>query len=288
MTEVITEMAGATLLVTLNRPDRLNALTFDMHRLIAEAIDRANRDDAIRAVLFTGAGRGFCAGTDLGSGFSRISGDTGEADSTNGPPPRDKGGELVLRLFDCRKPLIAAVNGAAAGMGAALTLAMDHRIGTANAKYIFPYVRRGIVPESCSSWFLPRLVGVARALDWLQTGRSVDAAEAAEAGLLREIVGADALIATGLALADRIAEGTSPLAVALARQMVWQGMVAQHPMDAHRHESQGLVIMARSGDPREGAHAFMEKRAPAFGGKVSAARSGPFPGWEEPPYAPSL
>ncbi|HEY6868985.1 MAG TPA: enoyl-CoA hydratase-related protein, partial [Novosphingobium sp.] len=242
MADATIETSGSTLLVTLNRPDKLNALTYEMHGLLAEAIDRANRDDAVRAVILTGAGRGFCAGTDLATGFSRLAGEQPGTTDENAVPPADKGGALVLKLFDCCKPLIAAVNGVAAGMGAALTLAMDYRLGTPDTKYVFPYVRRGIAPESCSTWFLPRLVGVARALDWLQSGRSIDAEEATQAGLLQRVVGAADLRDEALALAARLAEGTSPLAQALARRMVWQGLVAAHPMEAHRHESRGLVL----------------------------------------------
>jgi enoyl-CoA hydratase/carnithine racemase len=285
MPEIIFETRGAALVATFNRPDKLNALTYGMHSLIAEAIDRANADDAIRAVIFTATGRGFCAGTDLSSGFGRLSEKQAPASDTHAVPPQDKGGVLALRLFDCRKPLIAAVNGIAAGMGAALTLAMDYRIGTPATRYIFPYVKRGIAPESCSSWFLPRLVGVARALDWMQSARNIDAGEALEAGLLSEVVDESELLERALEIVNRLSAGTSPLAVALTRRLIWQGMVASHPMEAHRHESRALVTMARSGDPAEGARAFMEKRPPEFRGSVGEGLRSPFPGWEIPPYA---
>lgn len=287
MADATVERIGSALVVTFTRPDKLNALTYDMHGIIRDAVDKANRDDAIRALIFTGTGRGFCAGTDLASGFSRISSGSAEAPAPSELPPRDKGGEIVLRIFDCHKPVIGAINGIAAGMGAALTLPMDYRIGTPETRYIFPYVKRGIAPESCSSWFLPRIVGVNRALEWFQTGRPVPAQEALDTGLLTELVAAENLMDAALAMVDRVADGTSPLAVSLARHMVWQGMVASHPMVAHRHESRALVYMQRSGDPQEGARAFMEKRPAGFSGSVAGALTEPFAGWEEPPYDPA-
>jgi enoyl-CoA hydratase/carnithine racemase len=285
MTEATAERVGPALVITLNRPDKLNALTYAMHGTIADFIEQANAQDEIRAVILTGAGRGFCAGTDLTSGFSRISGGAGSELNEADVPPPDKGGALVLKLFECRKPLIAAVNGVAAGMGAALTLAMDYRIGTPNTKYMFPYVRRGIAPESCSTWFLPRLVGIAKALDWMQSGRTIAAQEAADSGLLTQMVAEADLLGEALRVAEAVSDGTSPLAVSLARGMLWQGLVASHPMEAHRHESRGLVYMARSGDPGEGARAFFEKRPPAFQGTISTALEDGFPGWEMPPYS---
>ncbi|MDF8334957.1 enoyl-CoA hydratase-related protein [Novosphingobium cyanobacteriorum] len=288
MADATVERIGSALAVTFTRPDKLNALTYEMHGIIRDAIDQADRDDAVRALIFTGTGRGFCAGTDLASGFSRISSDSAEAPTPGELSPRDKGGEIVLRLFDCHKPVIGAVNGIAAGMGAALTLPMDYRIGTPETRYIFPYVKRGIAPESCSSWFLPRIVGVNRALEWFQTGRPVPAQEALESGLLTDLVVDPVnLMEAALAVAARIADGTSSLAVSLARHMVWQGMAAPHPMVAHRHESRALVYMQRSGDPREGARAFMEKRPPEFSGSVAEALKEQFVGWEAPPYDPT-
>ena len=284
MTEIIVEKLGTTLKLTLNRPEKLNAITYDMHDMLVDAVDRADGDDGIRAVVVTGAGRAFCAGTDLSAGgFARLSGEVAPR-PPEGTIPRDKGGKIALRIFESRKPFIAAVNGFAAGMGAGLSLAMDMRIGCTNTRYAFPYVRRGITPESCSTWFLPRIAGLAKALEWMETGRMIEAEELVQASVLNALVEPERLVDHAMQLAEEIARHGSPVAVSLTRQILFQAMICDHPMEAHRLESQALVRMAETGDPKEGARAFTEKRAPIFPGRPSAHLGHGLPAWNNPPY----
>ncbi|APO70682.1 enoyl-CoA hydratase protein (plasmid) [Rhizobium gallicum] len=283
MPDLLLERHEKTLLVTLNRPEKLNALTMSMHQELLAMIDQVDRDDTVRAVVVTGTGKGFCSGTDLtAGGFSRVLGEDALQENES-PVPRDKGGIVTLRIFRSNKPFIAAVNGSAVGMGAAITLPMDIRIGTSSTRYIFPYVRRGIVPESCSSWFLPRVAGLQNALDWMQSGRPVAAEELLAAGVLREKVEAEDLVPRALEIAQEIATGTSGLGVALTRRLIWQGMIADHPMISHRHESRGLVAMAASGDPREGVAAFVERRIGVFQSRPSALLDDPT-WWDDRTY----
>ena len=283
--DFLVEYSNHVLTLTFNRPDKLNAVTYDMQAEMMAAFERADRDDEVRVVVVTGTGKGFCAGTDLsGGGLARMTGEGNAPPPAEGKIPRDKGGPLALRIFNSNKPYIAAINGVAAGMGAALTLPMDIRIGTPKARYAFPYVRRGIGPESCSSWFLPRLVGVSRALEWMESGRTISAEEALEAGLLRKIVPETDLLAATHEMALEIAHNASSLAVALTRRLVWRGIGYDHPMSSHQLESYGLHAMSQTGDPKEGVRSFMEKRPPAFPGKVSSDLPAEFPWWEEPSY----
>lgn len=283
--DLLVDLDDHILTITLNRPDKLNAVTYEMQAEMMAAFERADQDDAVRAVIVTGTGKGFCAGTDLsGGGLARMTGEGTAPPPADGRIPRDKGGPLALRIFNSNKPFIAAINGVAAGMGAALTLPMDVRIGTPGARYAFPYVRRGIGPESCSSWFLPRLVGVSCALEWMETGRTIAAADALQAGLLSQIVPDDQLLTTARALAHEIARNASSVAVSLTRRLVWRGIGYDHPMLSHRLESQGLHAMSRTGDPKEGVRAFMEKRPPKFPGRPSQDLPPEFPWWDEPTY----
>ena len=266
--------------ITLNRPERMNAFTNTMmHELIA-AFDATDGDDDVRAVIVTGAGRAFCAGADLGGGgetFSRggsdVVGDSGV--------PRDGGGLVSLRIFDSKKPVIAAINGAAVGVGATMTLPMDIRIASTAAKFGFVFARRGIVPEACSSWFLPRVVGISTAAEWCYSGRVFPASEAVERGLVRSTHEPDELLAAARAIAAEIAEHTAPVSVALTRRMLWEMLSAAHPMDAHRVDSRAIAVRGASADAAEGVTSFLEKRPAAFPMSVSEGLPDVFPDAEE-------
>ncbi|MET0364886.1 MAG: crotonase/enoyl-CoA hydratase family protein [Sphingobium sp.] len=278
--------------ITLNRPDKLNAFTFPMLAEVMDAIDRVDADDDVRAVIFTGEGRAFCAGSDLSGGASTF--DVGEgADSPIGPDgtanygveaARDGGGLLTLRLFKCLKPVIAAINGPAVGIGITMTLAMDIRLASDTARMGFVFSRRGIVPEAASSFFLPRIVGIGQALQWCYSGRVFPADEALAGGLVSKVLPGDELLPHARAIAREIAENTSPVSVALIRQMLWRGLGFSHPMDAHKVDSRGILARGRSADVAEGVTAFLEKRPAVFPNTVSADMPDYFPWWEEPTY----
>jgi len=278
--QIAYEVADGILTITLDRPDQLNAFTTTMMYEVIDAIDRADADDDVRAVVVTGRGRGFCAGADLGSG-----GDTFNAEAqgaqTRDSVPRDGGGLVTLRLFECTKPVIAAINGPAVGVGITMTLPMDIRLAVEGAKIGFVFARRGIVPEAASSWFLPRLVGISQAMEWVATGRVFDAEEALRGGLVRSVHPADDLLPTAYAIAREIADNTAPVSVALARQMMWKMLGADHPMEAHKLDSRGIYERGRSADAVEGVTAFLEKRPAVFPMRVSADMPDFFPWWEE-------
>jgi enoyl-CoA hydratase/carnithine racemase len=252
--------------IAFNRPDTLNAARADTHLQLVAALDAADRDEAVRAVIVTGRGRAFCAGTDLSGGFSLPKG--GDPATGEGIPA-DLGGRVTLRLFEMRKPVIGAINGPAVGFGATVLLPMDYRIASQTARFGFVFARRGIVAESCSSWFLPRLVGIAKAQDWMLTGRVFDAAEALAGGLVSEVLAPDALLPRATAIARDIAENTAPASVALNRQLLWRMLGAAHPLEAHRLESRAIAATLGMPDATEGAQAFLEKRLPRFTGRVS-------------------
>lgn len=258
------DTSGPIATVTLNRPDRLNAFNTAMLEELLAALDRLDADDAIRAVVVTGAGRAFCAGADLSSGVQGFTDDIAGAAAS-----RDGGGRLALRLFACRKPVIGAINGAAVGVGATMLLPMDIRVASTSARFGFVQVRRGIVPEAASSWFLPRVVGISRAVEWACSGRMVDAEEALAAGLLRAVVPPQDLLSAAHALALTMVDQAAPVSVALARQMMWRMLGAAHPMEAHRLESRAVALRSASADAREGVAAFLEKRPAKFSDQVS-------------------
>jgi enoyl-CoA hydratase/carnithine racemase len=267
--------------LTLNRPDRLNAFTTTMRREIIDALDRSDADDDVRVVIVTGAGRGFCAGADLvGGGETFAKGGGGDPE---GPEkiPRDAGGLVSLRIFDSKKPVIAAVNGPAVGVGVTMTLPMDIRMASEDARFGFVFARRGIVPEAASSYFLPRVVGISQAMEWVYTGRVFGAQEALDGGLVRSVHPPDELLPAARALAAEIAENTSAVSVALTRQMLWRLLGADHPMEAHRVDSRAIVYTGASDDAREGVESFLEKRPPRYPGQVSAGLPPIFPDWEE-------
>jgi len=274
---LLTDLDAGIFTITLNRPERLNAFTATMLADLLEVFDEIDRDDAIRVAIVTGAGRGFCAGADLGGGADTFD-HSGEKSARE---HRDGGGLASLRIFESRKPMIAAVNGAAVGVGATMTLPMDIRIASEKAKFGFVFARRGIVPEACSSWFLPRVVGISRAMEWVATGRVFPAAEALAGGLVSRVVAPDALLPTARAVAAEIAENTSAVSVALSRQLLWKMLGADHPMEAHRLDSKAIYAMGRSPDGHEGVQSFLDKRPAAFPMRVSRDMPDFFPWWKE-------
>jgi enoyl-CoA hydratase/carnithine racemase len=292
--ETITyEVAEQILTITLDRPDKLNAFNGVMQRELIDAFDAADKDDTIRAIIVTGAGRAFCAGADLSSGADTFDGDArrgpvrrladGRVDYSD-PHIRDGGGQLTLRIFKCLKPVIAAVNGPAVGIGVTMQLAMDIRIASDAARFGFVFSQRGIVPEAASSWFLPRIVGISQALEWCYTGRVFPAQEALAGRLVSKVVPADELLPAARALAREIASKAAPVSVALIRQMMWRMLGADDPMEAHKVDSRGIYARGRSEDVKEGVMSFLEKRAPDFKDKVSSDMPDYFPWWDEREY----
>ncbi len=279
--QIRAEVEDRVLTITLNRPERLNAWTPMMARELMDAFDRADDDDEVRTVIVTGAGRGFCAGADLSGGGDTFDWREREAE---GAVPRDNGGRFTLRVFECTKPVIAAINGPAVGVGATMTLPMDVRLAAEGARIGFVFARRGIVPEACSSWFLPRVVGISRAMEWVATGRVFDAQEALEAGLVRSLHPSGDLLDAARALAREIADNTAAVSVALARRMLWRMLGAEHPMDAHRVDSRAMFARGQSADAREGVTAFLQKRPAVFPDRVSDGLPDVFPSWKAPRF----
>jgi enoyl-CoA hydratase/carnithine racemase len=258
---------GGILTITLDRPDRLNAFTTRMGHELCDAFDKSDADDDIRAVVLTGRGRAFCAGMDLGGGSSTF--DVGAKGGPGADEYRDAGGVVTLRMYASKKPIIAAVNGAAVGVGATMTLAADVRLAGEHARYGFVFSRRGLPAESCSSWFLPRLVGISQALEWCFAGEIIDATEALRGGLVKEVLPADDLLPAAYALAHRFADGTSAVSIAVIRALLVQMQAADHPMAAHLAESRALHALGSSPDVHEGVAAFLEQRTPDFPMRVS-------------------
>jgi enoyl-CoA hydratase/carnithine racemase len=278
--EIRYEVADGVLTITLNRPDRLNAFTGTMMQELIAAFDASDADDDVRAVIVTGEGRGFCAGADLASGGEtfdyRARGITDEI-------PRDGGGLVTLRIYDSLKPVIAAINGPAVGVGITMTLPMDIRLAATGAKIGFVFARRGIVPEAASSWFLPRLVGISQAMEWVSTGRVFDAEEAEQGGLVRSVHAPDDLLPFANSLAREVADNAAPVSVALARKLMWRGLGAAHPMAAHRADSRAMFSRGQSADAVEGVTSFLEKRPASYPDKVSDGL--PDLGLEEPQWS---
>jgi enoyl-CoA hydratase/carnithine racemase len=279
--QVRTEMTNGVLTITLNRPERLNAWTPTMGRELIQAFDLGDADDDVRAVIVTGAGRGFCAGADLAGGGETFDYRGRQA---HGAVPRDTGGELTLRIFESKKPVIAAINGPAVGVGATMTLPMDIRLAAENARIGFVFTRRGIVPEACSSWFLPRLVGISQAMEWVATGRVFSAREALEGRLVRSVHPPEELLHAAHAIAREVAENTAPVSVALARQLMWRMLGAEHPMLAHRADSRAMFLRGQSADAVEGVTAFLDKRPAQFPERVSDQLPEIMPGWRAPEF----
>ena len=286
-TQIRYDVADRIATVTLDRPEKLNAFTATMMHELLAAMDLVDADDGVRAVVFTGSGRGYCAGADLSSGGATFDGAaaTGTvARSVTGTVNeriRDGGGRLTLRLFESRKPLIAAINGPAVGVGATMTLPMDIRLASSTAKFGFVFARRGIVPEACSSWFLPRLVGISKAAEWCFSGRVFAADEALAGGLVRSVHAPDELLDAAYGLAREIADNTSAVSVALTRQMLWRMLGADHPMEAHKVDSRAIWELGRGVDAREGVESFLEKRPAVFSGSPTADMPDFVPWWRE-------
>ena len=269
--------------ITLSRPEKLNAFTNKMLHEIIAAFDLTDADDSVRAVIVTGAGRAFCAGADLSLGGETFSRGGSDVQGVGGVP-RDGGGLVSLRIFNSKKPVIGAINGPAVGVGVTMTLPMDIRLASNTSKFGFVFTRRGIVTEACSSWFLPRVVGISRATEWVFTGRMVSPDEAKESGLVRSVHAPEDLLTAARAIAAEIALNTAPVSVSLSRQMLWRMLGASHPMEAHRAESRGIMQRGNSADAREGVTSFLEKRAANFTMKVSSDTPEIFPEWQDPEF----
>lgn len=293
------EVADRILTITLNRPEKLNAFTAKMMFELIDAFDKADADDEVRAIVVTGAGRAFCAGADLSAGAATFDYDNRKdaPRAEHGSPVRadgsidyaheavrDGGGRLTLRIFECLKPVIAAVNGPAVGVGITMQLAMDIRLASEDAKFGFVFARRGIVPEAASSYFLPKIVGISQALEWCYSGRVFGAQEAKDGRLVRSLHKPDELLPAAYALAREIADNTAPVSVALTRQMLWRMAGADHPMEAHKVDSRAIYARGRSGDAREGVTSFLEKRPAEYPDRVSADLPDFFPWWEAREY----
>ena len=283
---ILYDIKDKVLTVTLNRPERLNAFTGQMMDDLIEAFDKAGKDDEIRVIIVTGAGRGFCAGADLGAGantFNReVRNNRGETEGIKDNPEwmRDGGGRTTLAIFDCPKPIIAAFNGPAVGVGVTMTLPMDIRIASEEARFGFVFARRGLVPEAASSWFLPRIVGISKALEWTFSGKVFSAEEAKDGGLIRSVHPANKLMDEAYKLAQEIIDNTSPVSVALTRQMLWKMLGADHPMEAHKVDSRLIYELGKAEDAKEGVNSFLEKRSPKFPSKVSRDMPKFFPWWK--------
>ena len=285
---LIYDVADGVATVTLNRPEKLNAFNTRMMADMIAVFDETDRDDAVRAVIVTGAGRAFCAGADLSAGgetfdYDKRGGEDRSARTVDGLQ-RDGGGLLTLRIFESLKPVISACNGAAVGVGVTMQLAMDIRLASTQARYGFVFARRGLNPEAASSWFLPHLVGVQTALEWCYTGRIFPAQEAHDRGLVRSLHAPDDLLPAARALAREIADNAAPVSVALTRQLIWRMAGAAHPMEAHRADSRGIQARGRSGDAREGVTSFLEKRPAAFPDRVSRDLPDIWDHWQAPDF----
>jgi enoyl-CoA hydratase/carnithine racemase len=283
--EILYEVDGPAAIITMNRPERLNAFTGTMQQEMIEALDMADADDAVRAVIVTGAGRGFCAGADLGAG-----GDTFNYEARGAAPaepeqaPRDGGGVLTLRIFDNKKPVIGAINGSAVGVGLTMTLPMDVRFVADTAKLGFVFAGRGIAPDGAASWFLPRIVGISQALEWVLTARVFPAQEALAAGLVKQVLPASDVLDAAKALAAEIATGSAPVSAVVSRGLLWRMLGADHPMIAHRADSAAIFDLGRKADAKEGVLAFLEKRAPDWKLKPSQDLPATYPWWDFPDY----
>ena len=276
---ILYDLEDNVLLITLNRPKILNAFNRDMMAEMIDALNKADADDNVRAIIVTGAGRGFCAGADLSAGGNTFNAEARD-DRENGLH-RDGGGRVTLRIFECKKPIIAAINGAAVGIGATMTLPMDIRLCSTKAKFGFVFARRGIVPEACSSYFLPRVVGISQALEWCYSGRVFPGGEALAGGLVRSIHEPDDLLAAAKVIAREIADNTSAVSVTLIRQMLWKMLGADHPMEAHKIDSRGIYFAGKAADAKEGVESFLEKRTAKFPLKVSQDMPEFYPWWDD-------
>jgi len=282
-------VTGRVATITLDRPERLNAFTVRMQQELCAAVDQIDADPEVRAVVVTGRGRGFCAGADLGGGDTTF--DTDSDVATGGGVVRepdgrhrDEGGLTALRFFDCTKPVIGAINGPAVGVGITMTLPFDVRLASTTAKFGFVFARRGLVPEACSSWFLPRVVGISRAMEWCATGRVFGPDEALAGGLVRSVHEPDDLLPAAHALAAEIAESSSAVSVTLTRAMLWRMLGEPHPMAAHRIDSALVDALGPGADVQEGVLSFLQKRPASFPNRVPRDLPPSYPWWEQPEF----
>lgn len=283
--QITYEVDGPAAIITMNRPEHLNAFTGVMMNEMIAAFDETDADDAVRAVIVTGAGRAFCAGADLSSGGDTFDQATrGAAPTADGRAPRDGGGLLVLRIFNSTKPVIGAINGSAVGVGISMTLPMDIRLLADHAKVGFVFTGRGIAPDGAASWFLPRVVGINRALEWVLTARVFRAQEALDGGLVRSIHPADEVLEVAKGLAGEIATGAAPVSAVVSRGLLWRMLGEDHPMAAHRADSEAIYELGAKPDSREGVMAFLDKRAPNWTLKPSQDLPSGYPWWDEPEY----
>lgn len=286
-TQIAYEVSAGVATITLDRPDKLNAFTGTMMLELLQAFDRVDADDDVRVVVITGRGRGFCAGADLSSGGETFNSEETKEEARrlgitgSQGQHRDGGGLVTLRMFRCLKPIIGAINGPAVGIGVTMTLPMDMRLASEDARFGFVFARRGIVPEAASGWFLPRIVGISQAMEWCTTGRVFDAPEALTGGLVRSVHPGEELLPAAYELAHEIADNTSPVSIALTRQMMWRGLGADDPMEAHKVDSPAIAARGASADAMEGVMSFLEKRPAVFPLKVSSDMPDLYPWWEE-------
>ncbi len=273
--------------ITLNRPDRMNAMTGRMIHDLVRAFDLTDADDDVRCVIFTGAGRAFCAGADLGSGAAFDYGSLADPDIEKtrvGDIYRDGAGLVTMRMYESLKPIIAAINGVAVGAGATMPLAADIRLASTTARFGLVFARRGIIPDGAASWFLPKLVGLQTSLEWCMTGRIFPAQEALDKGLVRSLHAPEDLLPAAQDLAREIADNTAPVSIALTRQMLWRMAGADHPMEAHKADSRAIQSRGASADAREGVSSFLEKRPPSYPNRVSSDLPDPYADWRERPF----
>jgi enoyl-CoA hydratase/carnithine racemase len=282
--EIIYDVSEQIATITLNRPDKLNSFTNRMLKEIIAAFDESDADDNVRAVIVTGSGRAFCAGADLSGGGETFAKGGSDVKAKTGVM-RDGGGLVSLRIFESKKPVIGAINGAAVGVGVTMTLPMDIRLASTTSTFGFVSAKRGIVPEAASSWFLPRIVGISQATEWCFTGRMISAEDAKEARLVRSVHAPEDLLSAAREIAREIAENTAPVSVALSRQMLWRMLGADHPMQAHRVDSRAINSRGASDDAREGVMSFLEKRPANFPVKVSDGLPEVFPDWQDPQFS---
>jgi enoyl-CoA hydratase/carnithine racemase len=282
LSQTLYERKDGVVLITLNRPEHLNAFTPVMREELIGLIAEADQDEAVRAVVVTGAGKAYCAGADLSSGGSAFNRTHQDGKTVSISQHRDGGGRTALAFYNCRKPVIAAINGPAVGVGITMTLAMDIRIAAEDARIGFVFARRGVVPEACSSWFLPRIVGISKAAELVYTGRIFRARDEAHSGLFNHVLPQPEVLPKALDLAREIADNTAPVSVTLSKAMLWHGLGEADPQSAHLIDSRCFYWAGGQKDAFEGVQSFLEKRLPRFSMKVPGDLPDFYPWWREP------